>query len=710
MDYLEGLTLTKPRSYTTVILTKKPSGFLVEFPKNKKIFAKLMNIPGSLFGDDSPYERSFYIPRHQLNALKSALGDQADWRDPSELQNDLDFQNQPQERLQDVLNRISTDIDTSYMKIEPYPFQKLAIAWAAEAKGVQKGFGGLLADQVGLGKTIEALAIAGYFKKLGLVKSVLVIVPATLKPQWQEQTETFSKEKVIMIKSKNKGFKDRKKLYDQIRTEKPFFTLINYELLFQKEVVDTIVTKTDKKTGKETRKKVFGDYLDLNEIKDIGYDMVIIDEAHKMKNPRTEIATAIRQINAKYKLLMTGTPIQKELKNLFQLFDYIDPGILSDPTLPFEERKQFFETQFLMQRINPFVKLPKNLKDLNEELIDVFGELNEHSLRKKFNPFLLRRLTEDVSDEMPAENVREYVADFNDEQLDLLEKINDTINQYEKNIDKEKDPEKKKMLEDMIKGLMQTRMIVCDSPSLLLESQSNLIKRLVGKKKKFKTVQKLEILLTLVEDILINNHRVVIFTKYAKMADLIQSEIEKLCIRISKEQKIEPIQSVVYKGKTPQGCKYRDQLTKQNKDTSIAKCTKTDCPFFDSCGTRTKLAYLFQNDKETTGVDCRVFIGTDAANAGLNLQKSRYLINVDYPEAFSTYLQRNGRIRRLGSEHKESGVFIYNLMTKDGKDERVYKAIKKQIKLNKKIIENNQLDNEAIKRANEEISKEIFNK
>ncbi|XIH10570.1 hypothetical protein C1N87_29620 (plasmid) [Priestia aryabhattai] len=700
MNYLEGLTLTEPKSYATVILTKEPSGFLVEFPKNKNIFAKIVNIPGVLFGEDSPYDRSFYIPRHQLNALKIALGNKAKWRDSAELQKDLDFQNMPQETLQDVLSRITPEIDTSYMKIEPYSFQKLAVAWAATQKGLQQDAkGGLLADQMGLGKTIEAMAIAGYFKSQGWINNCLVITPATIKTQFAQEIDKFTNERSIVIKSRYKGFKDRKVLYDQIREEKPFFTIINYELLYQKEVADMVVVGKNKETGKEKKKKVFGDYLDLSEIKDIGYDMVIIDEAHKMKNPKTEIATAIRQIKAEYKLLMTGTPIQKELKNLFQLFDYIDPSILSDPSLPFEERKEFFEAQFLMIRINPFVRLPNNLENVNDDLLQVFGEKNEVALRKKINPFLLRRLTNDVSDEMPDEIIQEIIVEFNDEQLDILEKIQTTIEDYKEDIEKEQDPEKRKTLEDMMKGLLQIRMIVCDSPSLLLESKSALIKRLVGKKKKYKMVQKLERLLEIAEEIIFeNNEKLVIFSKYARTADLIHQEINKSIKKRCKEDKNIPYNSFVYKGQTKQGCKYRDVLQREKKDTSLAICS--ECPFFDQCETRTKYAWLFQNDPQT-----RVIVATDAANFGVNLQEGKHLVNYDFPDEFSTYLQRNGRIRRLGSKHEK--VFIYNMFTKDGKDEQVYKAIKKQIQLNDKIIENQELDNEAIRQANEEISNVI---
>lgn len=662
MDYLEGLTLTKPKSYATVVLTKDPNGFLVEFPKNKKIFARLVNIQGAFFGDESPYPtRSFYIPRHQLNALKAALEDKADWRDPAELQQDLDFQNQPQETLQDVLSRISPEIDMPYMKVDPYNFQKLAVVWAAEPKGPKKVLGGLLGDQMGLGKTMEGMATACYFKSKGWVNRTLVITLASVKDQFGKEIEKFTNEKVTVIKSKYKGFEDRKKLYDQIKAENPFFTVINYELLHQREVVDTIVVKEDKKTGKVTKKKVFGEYLDLNEILNIGYDMVILDEAHKIKNPYTLVSQAVRQIEGKHKLLMTGTPIQKELKNIFHLFDYIDPSILSDPSLPFEERKELFETNFLMKRINPFVKLPKNTENLKDELIQVFGEINENALRKRFNPFFLRRKSEDVSDEMPDEVIKDIAVEFNEEQFELLEKIQEMIDSYDDMIEKEKDPEKSEALEKTKKGLTQTKLIVCDSPSLLLESESPLMKRIVGKKKKFQRVEKLEALLGLVEQILDSGEKVVIFTRYAKMADLIKVEVDKLISKKSKEEKSDKFVSFVYKGST-------------------------------SPDEREKMVQAFQTDDITN-----VFISTEAGSTGINLQRAQYLINYDFSEESSTYLQRKGRIRRLGS--KNETVFIYDLMTTGGKDEQIYKDIQRQIELNDKVIENRDSDNDAIRKA-----------
>ncbi|NGY89025.1 SWF/SNF helicase family protein [Bacillus megaterium] len=118
-------------------------------------------------------------------------------------------------------------------------------------------------------------------------------------------------------------------------------------------------------------------------------------------------------------------------------------------------------------------------------------------------------------------------------------------------------------------------------------------------------VQKLERLLEIAEEIVFeNNEKVVIFSKYARTADLIQQEILKLIQKRCKDEKIDFYQSLVYKGQTKQGCQYRDVLQKEKKDTSLAVCS--ECPFFNQCETRTKYAWLFQNDPQT-----RVIVATD---------------------------------------------------------------------------------------------------
>src|SRR5690625_6875158 len=80
------------------------------------------------------------------------------------------------------------------MKKQPFPFQKLAVSWAIEEKGKHKIKGGLLADLMGLGKTIEGMTTALRLKNEGKINNCLIICPATLKTQWQQEIESFSHE------------------------------------------------------------------------------------------------------------------------------------------------------------------------------------------------------------------------------------------------------------------------------------------------------------------------------------------------------------------------------------------------------------------------------------------------------------------------------------------------------------------------------------
>jgi SNF2 family DNA or RNA helicase len=546
---------------------------------------------------------------------------------------------------------------------------------------------------MGLGKTLEGIATAVFLKEKGQIKNCLIVCPATLKTQWQQEIEKFSNEDSVIIRSKYKGFEDRDAQFQKIKDENTFFTIINYDLLFRREVIDTKLEKGKTKTGKQKTKKVYGDYLDLKKIKEIGYDMVILDEAHKIKNPDTLASIAIREIKSKFKLLMTGTPIEKELKNIFHLFDFIDPAILSNnPDLPFEERRKEFEELYLLNRLNPF--------SMPVRLIESFGEKNTDYLRRKIHPFLLRRLTEDVSDEMPDQIEKKETVDFSDFQLDMYNKVSKEMKEAKIKIDKSKTDEEREILENQFKGLAQMRTIICDSPSVLLKSESAIAKRIVGKNKKFPLVLKAQRLLELVEEICFDNQqKVVIFTRYSRVANYLQDEILQIFKKKAKEKNIKPYDSFVYEGNTKNGCKLRDELEKKGEDKSLAQCI--GCPFYDKCATRTKYAWHFQNDPNT-----RVIVATDAANFGVNLQKGKYLINYDLPDSFSIYLQRNGRIRRLGSEHDK--VFIYNLVIKDAVDEKKLTALQKQMKINEKVIENNNLEVKAIKDADNEINDLIF--
>ncbi|GED66493.1 putative ATP-dependent helicase YqhH [Brevibacillus reuszeri] len=151
----------------------------------------------------------------------------------------------------------------------------------------------ILADEVGLGKTIEAGLIMKEYMVRGLAKKILILVPASLVIQW---TKELQQKFGIPAVAQKKEYMWR-----------------------QHEVV---VASIDTAKRDPHRRHVL----------DIDYDMLIIDEAHKLKNKRTRNYQFVKEIRKKYCLLLTATPIQNEMDELYNLINLLKPGHLGHTT------------------------------------------------------------------------------------------------------------------------------------------------------------------------------------------------------------------------------------------------------------------------------------------------------------------------------------------------------------------------------------------
>lgn len=148
----------------------------------------------------------------------------------------------------------------------------------------------LLADEVGLGKTIEAGLILKEYLIRGLVKKVLILCPASLNHQWAE--ELYNKFHIrTTIAKKNPNWKQSKIMISSI------------DLAKRSQHQDIILS--------------------------LPYDLVIIDEAHKLKNNRTKNYQFVKQINKKYCLLLTATPVHNSSHDLYHLSQLIKPGLIT---------------------------------------------------------------------------------------------------------------------------------------------------------------------------------------------------------------------------------------------------------------------------------------------------------------------------------------------------------------------------------------------
>lgn len=253
------------------------------------------------------------------------------------------------------------------------PYQEVGFHWMYTLASL--GFGMCLADDMGLGKTLEVLAFLAKVREKHADFHVLLIVPASLLGNWAREIEKFLPSLPFTILHGQK-----KEVLDEMASHPSGFL--------------TITT--------------YGMALRLESLKQVTWDMEILDEAQAIKNPATRQTRAVKAIPARCRLAMTGTPIENNLTNLWSLFDFLNPGLLGS-------RLHF----------NGFMR----------KLAEKDG--GYEPLKRMIAPFLLRRLKTDKSiiNDLPEKTeIVEYVP-LSARQIALYRKELDTLSRALKTSD-----------------------------------------------------------------------------------------------------------------------------------------------------------------------------------------------------------------------------------------------------------------------------------
>jgi SNF2 family DNA or RNA helicase len=229
--------------------------------------------------------------------------------------------------------------DFSLIKAELFPYQKEGVEFVLFKKAA------IIADEMGLGKTIQAAAAAVLKKQVFGFTKTLVVCPATLKSQWKNEIEKFTNEKALIV---NGTPKEREAQY---LDNAYFFYIVNYETILR-------------------------DSLAINKA---GIDFLILDEAQRIKNYETKTSSSIKRLLAKHTLVITGTPIENRLIDIFSIISVLDPYFLG-PLWEFSYQHCLFDPE-KTNKINGYF----NLQALNERLSDI----------------LIRREKKDVLDQLP---------------------------------------------------------------------------------------------------------------------------------------------------------------------------------------------------------------------------------------------------------------------------------------------------------------------
>ncbi len=279
-------------------------------------------------------------------------------------------------------------------------YQKVGFNWFKTLDYL--GFGGILGDEMGLGKTIQAIA----FILSNKGSRTLIVAPTSLTYNWINELEKFAPS--LRVAAFNGEKDDRRSKFQSIE---------NY---------DVVIT-----TYNLLRR-------DLESYREVKFDYCLIDEAHFIKNANSQSAEAVKEINAKRRFALTGTPMENSLMELWSIFDFIMPGYLYD-----EKR---FSTRF-----------NNKLKDTPE----ILDELN-----RLINPFILRRKKKDVIRELPDKIEKTLVVHLDDEQKKVYKAYADHAVQLIAN--KVKDEEFRSSKIEILSYITKLRQL-CLDPSLLME-------------------------------------------------------------------------------------------------------------------------------------------------------------------------------------------------------------------------------------------------
>jgi len=178
---------------------------------------------------------------------------------------------------------IDSPLFDSLIKATLYPYQREGILFSVRAGRA------LLADDMGLGKTVQAIAVAETMARLSGITKVLVISPTSLKHQWKSEIETFTGRSAVVIEGLTPL---RRELY---RSDS-FFKLVNYELI----------------------------YRDAELIEAWAPDLIILDEAQRIKNWQTRTAQAVKRLESPFALVLTGTPLENRIEELHSIMEFVD--------------------------------------------------------------------------------------------------------------------------------------------------------------------------------------------------------------------------------------------------------------------------------------------------------------------------------------------------------------------------------------------------
>jgi SNF2 family DNA or RNA helicase len=241
------------------------------------------------------------------------------------------------------------------LKAKLFPYQKQGVRFIVKAGKC------ILADDMGLGKTLQAITANQVLHEYFGVQSVIIICPTSLKYQWQTEIEKFTKSKCLVIE----GHPSARKI--QYLNTDYLYKIVSYHSAAN----------------------------DIQIINDAQPDSIVLDEAQRIKNWQTKLSSNIKKLKSQYKLVLTGTPLENRIQDLYSLIQFIRPTDL--------ESLYTFSNKY----------------ETRDESGKLIGYKNLHEVAEFIAPFLLRRRKTEVLQELPLRTDKNQFVTLTKEQREL---------------------------------------------------------------------------------------------------------------------------------------------------------------------------------------------------------------------------------------------------------------------------------------------------
>jgi superfamily II DNA or RNA helicase len=379
----------------------------------------------------------YRLDNAQAGFLQATLRGQSGWKiqaPPGWMQGEVKTPPPPLGDLEDVLR----------------PYQKEGAAWLHFLRGHR--FGGILADEMGLGKTAQVLAHLRAVKQSGTGSfgPSLVVCPSSLVFNWEAEARKFTPGlRVLALQgAERRGLFAEMASYDLVIT--------SYALLRR----------------------------DAEHYRGLEFDTVVLDEAQHIKNRQTQNAQAVKAVRAAYKLVLTGTPVENSVLDLWSIFDFLMPGYLGAA----EDFRERYEMPIMRDR-------------------DAAAQAR---LARRLRPFILRRLKREVAADLPEKIEQVSFCELNAEQRAVYQQVLEAGRREVLDSVNTRGVAGSRMV--VLTALLRLRQICCDLRLLKTGAESAVS-------------GKVELFNELLEEVLDGGHRALVFSQFTSMLALLREEL-----------------------------------------------------------------------------------------------------------------------------------------------------------------------------------------